>query len=58
MTDRSLDMTEVTVAFDEETLEEVDDLAFRDHRDHREAAVRELLDRWLKAQAEDGDGRE
>jgi metal-responsive CopG/Arc/MetJ family transcriptional regulator len=58
MTDRSLDMTEVTVAFDEETLEEVDDLAFRDHRDHREAAVRELLDRWLKARAGEGDGRE
>ncbi len=52
MTDRSLDMTEVTVEFDEEALEQVDELAFRDHREHREAAVRELLDRWLKERAE------
>lgn len=56
MTDRSLDMAEVTVEFDEETLEEVDRLAFRDHRDHREAAVRELLDQWLKERAGDDEG--
>lgn len=58
MTDRSSDLTEVTVEFDEETLEDVDKLAFRNHRENREAAVRELLDRWLKTRAEDGDGRE
>ena len=51
MTDQSLDLTEVTVEFDEEVLEQVDELAFRDHREHREAAVRELLDQWLKAHA-------
>jgi metal-responsive CopG/Arc/MetJ family transcriptional regulator len=58
MTDRSPELTEVTVEFDEETLEDVDKLAFRNHRENREAAVRELLDRWLKTRAEDGDGRE
>ena len=51
MTDRSLDLAEVTVELDEETLEAVDRLAFRDHREHREAAVRELLDQWLKERA-------
>jgi metal-responsive CopG/Arc/MetJ family transcriptional regulator len=51
MTDQSLDLTEVTVEFDEETLEQLDELAFRDHREHREAAVRELLDQWLKERA-------
>jgi metal-responsive CopG/Arc/MetJ family transcriptional regulator len=55
MTDQSLDLTEVTVEFDEEILEQIDELAFRDHREHREAAVRELLDQWLKERAE-GDG--
>lgn len=58
MTDRSLGMTEVTVEFDEAVLEQVDELAFREHREHREAAVRELLDQWLKARTEDGDGAE
>jgi hypothetical protein len=27
-----------------------------DHRDHREAAVRELLDQWLKERAGDDEG--
>lgn len=58
MTDRSPELTEVTVEFDEAVLEEVDELAFRNHRENREAAVRELLDRWLKTRAEDGDGTE
>jgi len=52
MTDRSLDMTEVTVEFDEEALERIDGKAFRDHRGNRETAVRELLDHWLKEQAQ------
>lgn len=52
MTDQSLDLTEVTVEFDEETLEQLEELAFRDHRENREAAVRELLDRWLKEREE------
>lgn len=48
MSDQSLDLTEVTVEFDEETLERIEEIAFRDHRENREAAVRELLDQWLK----------
>lgn len=48
MKDLLLDMPEVTVEFDEETLAELDDIAFADHRDNREAAIRELLDEWLK----------
>jgi metal-responsive CopG/Arc/MetJ family transcriptional regulator len=42
------DMEEVTLEFDEETLEAIDDKAFRDHCDNREAAIRTLLDEWLK----------
>jgi len=55
MTDRSPGMTEVTVEFDEEVLERVDEKAFHDHRENREAAVRDLLDRWLKTRAEEGE---
>jgi len=49
MNDVLSDLEEVTVEFDEETLEALDEKAFRDHRDNREAAVRDLLDGWLKA---------
>jgi metal-responsive CopG/Arc/MetJ family transcriptional regulator len=43
-----LDMESVTLEFSEEELERIDDIAFADHRDNREAAIRELLDTWLK----------
>lgn len=43
-----LEMPEVTVELDEETIARLDDLAFEDHRDNRAAAIRELLDAWLK----------
>jgi hypothetical protein len=46
------DAESVTVAFDEETLEAIDEKAFRDHQDNREAAVRDLLDEWLKNREE------
>jgi len=49
MDGETLDL-EVTVAFDEETIEAIDRKAFADHRDNREAAVRDLLDEWLKTQ--------
>lgn len=52
MNDVLSDLEEVTVEFDEETLEALDEKAFRDHRDNREAAVRDLLDGWLKAREE------
>jgi metal-responsive CopG/Arc/MetJ family transcriptional regulator len=46
------DMETVTVELDEETLDEVDDIAFADHRDNRAAAIRDLLDEWLKERDE------
>jgi metal-responsive CopG/Arc/MetJ family transcriptional regulator len=42
-------METVTIELDAETLEEVDDIAFSDHRDNRAAAIRTLLDEWLKS---------
>ncbi|WP_135852898.1 ribbon-helix-helix protein, CopG family [Halorussus salinus] len=47
-----LDMESVTLELSEEELDEIDDIAFADHRDNREAAIRELLDRWLKEREE------
>lgn len=43
-----LDMDTITVAFEDETLDRIDDIAFVHHREHREAAIRTLLDCWLK----------
>lgn len=45
-----LDMEEVTVELTESELEEIDRKAFRDHRENRAAAIRELLDEWLKSE--------
>jgi hypothetical protein len=41
-------MEEVEIEIEEETLALLEEKAFRDHRDNREAAVRDLLDEWLK----------
>jgi Arc/MetJ-type ribon-helix-helix transcriptional regulator len=43
-----LDMESVTLELSDEEIEQIDDIAFADHRENREAAIRELLDRWLK----------
>ena len=43
-----LDMESVSIELSDEELEHIDDIAFADHRDNREAAIRDLLDRWLK----------
>lgn len=43
-----LDMPTVTIELTEEELEQIDDIAFADHRDNRDAAIRTLLDEWLK----------
>lgn len=48
MSESCLDMETVTVEFDEETLDVIDEKAFKDHCDNREAAIRDLLDEWLK----------
>jgi metal-responsive CopG/Arc/MetJ family transcriptional regulator len=48
MDEAYLDLEEVELELDEALLEAVDEKAFEDHRDNREAAVRDLLDEWLK----------
>jgi metal-responsive CopG/Arc/MetJ family transcriptional regulator len=48
----ALDMDEVTIELSESELEEIDDIAFTDHRGNREAAIRDLLDEWLKSREE------
>jgi metal-responsive CopG/Arc/MetJ family transcriptional regulator len=47
------EMETVTVELDEETVDAVDDIAFEDHRDNRAAAIRTLLDGWLKQRDDD-----
>ncbi|WP_251330316.1 ribbon-helix-helix protein, CopG family [Haloplanus pelagicus] len=46
------EMETVTVELEEETLDAVDEIAFSDHRDNRPAAIRTLLDEWLKTRDE------
>ncbi|MFC4358171.1 ribbon-helix-helix protein, CopG family [Halobium salinum] len=41
---------DVTIELAEEELELVEEMAFSDHRDNRDAAIRTLLDEWLKEQ--------
>lgn len=50
MTGPHLDLEAVELEFDEDILEAIDEKAFKDHRDNRDAAVRDLLDDWLKQQ--------
>jgi hypothetical protein len=52
MDESPLDLETVTVEFEEATIEAVDEKAFADHRDNREAAIRDLLDEWLKTREE------
>ncbi|WP_324665603.1 ribbon-helix-helix protein, CopG family [Haloarcula sediminis] len=53
MDEAFLDLEEVDIEMDEALLEAVDEKAFADHRDNRDAAVRDLLDEWLKQRDED-----
>jgi len=46
------EMETVAVELEEETLDAVDDIAFADHRENRAAAIRTLLDEWLKTRDE------
>ncbi|GCF14198.1 hypothetical protein Harman_21330 [Haloarcula mannanilytica] len=56
MDEAFLDLEAIEVELDEEVLDAIDEKAFADHRDNRDAAVRDLLDEWLKQRAaEDGD---
>jgi len=49
MDEAFLNLEEVDVELDEALLEAVDEKAFADHRDNRDAAIRDLLDEWLKS---------
>lgn len=53
MNEAYLDLESVEVELDEELLDEIDEKAFGEHRDNRDAAIRDLLDEWLKQR--DGD---
>lgn len=48
MDEYGLDFQTVTLEFDEDTLAAIDRKAFAEHRDNREAAIRDLLDEWIK----------
>jgi metal-responsive CopG/Arc/MetJ family transcriptional regulator len=50
MDEAYLDLEEVELELDEALLDAVDEKAFADHRDNRDAAIRDLLDEWLKRQ--------
>lgn len=52
MTDGLLDMEEVSIELTEEELEEIEEIVFKEHRDNRAAAIRGLLDEWLKERDE------
>ena len=45
-------METVTVELHTETVAEIEDIAFECHRNNREAAIRDLLDEWLKSRDE------
>ncbi|WP_394329574.1 ribbon-helix-helix protein, CopG family [Haladaptatus litoreus] len=42
-------MDSITLEFTAEELDQIDNIAFAHHRENRDAAIRELLDQWLKA---------
>ncbi|EMA33504.1 ribbon-helix-helix protein, CopG family [Haloarcula japonica] len=54
MDEAFLDLESIEVELDEELLDAIDDKAFADHRDNRDAAIRDLLDEWLKQRATEG----
>ena len=46
------EMETVTIELDSDVVAELDERAFADHRDNRAAAIRTLLDEWLKDREE------
>ena len=52
MNDALSDMPEVTLELSEEEVEALDEKAFADHRENREAAIRSLLAEWLDEREE------
>jgi len=53
MDEAFLDLEEIELEMDEALLEAVDEKAFADHRENRDAAIRDLLDEWLKTRDEE-----
>lgn len=47
-----IEMETVSIEFDENVIEQLDAKAFTDHRNNRQAAIRDLLDEWLKTHNE------
>ncbi len=58
MDEAFLDLEELDIELSEALLEAVDEKAFADHRDNRDAAIRDLLDEWLKQHHEEYTGRQ
>lgn len=52
MDEAYLELESVELELDEAMLDAIDDKAFADHRDNRDAAIRDLLDEWLKERDE------
>lgn len=48
MTLDHLDMEEISIELEAEEVDQLDDIAFANHRENRDAAIRSLLDTWLK----------
>ena len=48
MSSDSFEYDDVTVGFDSEILDAIDEKAFVEHRGNRDAAIRDLLDEWIK----------
>lgn len=48
MDESLVDLETVTLELEDETIEAIDEKAFTEHRENREAAIRDLLDEWLK----------
>jgi Arc/MetJ-type ribon-helix-helix transcriptional regulator len=53
MDEQLLDLETVTLELEDEAVEAIDEKAFTDHRGNRDAAIRDLLDEWLKAREQD-----
>lgn len=52
MDEAYLELESVELELDEAVLDAIDEKAFADHRDNRDAAIRDLLDEWLKTREE------
>jgi hypothetical protein len=42
------DMETATIELTDDEIKEIDEIAFAQHQDNRAAAIRDLLDEWIK----------